>query len=188
VWRLPRPAAIVSLLPPRRVFKAVDFKATRETVLNAALDRYRIVHFATHGLLDAQRPALSGLVLSLVDERGAPRNGYLRLPDIYNMRLDADLVVLSACETALGKEVKGEGLVGLARAFMYAGAPRVVASLWQVSDVATAELMKRFYRGMLQQHLRPAAALHAAQVNMQTDPRWRAPYFWAGFTLIGDWR
>jgi len=139
-------------------------------------------------VVDAERPALSGLVLSLVDEQGAPRNGYLRLHDIYNMRLNADLVVLSGCDTALGKEIKGEGLIGLTRAFMYAGAPRIVASLWQVSDLATAELMKRFYAGMLQRHLPPAAALRAAQLAMAADPRWSAPYYWAGFVMQGDWQ
>ena len=95
---------------------------------------------------------------------------------------------LSACQTALGQDVKGEGLVGLTRAFIYAGAPRVVASLWQVNDLATAELMKKFYRGMLQQRLRPAAALRAAQLEMSREPRWKAPYFWAGFVLQGEWR
>jgi CHAT domain-containing protein len=104
------------------------------------------------------------------------------------MRLDADLVVLSACQTALGKEIKGEGLVGLARAFIYAGAPRVVASLWEVSDLATAQLMKSFYRGMLQRHLSPAAALRAAQRELSRDRRWTAPYFWAGFVLQGEYR
>jgi CHAT domain-containing protein len=128
------------------------------------------------------------LVLSTVDEHGAPRDGYLRLHDIYNLRLHADLVVLSACQTALGKEIKGEGLVGLARAFMYAGAPRVVASLWEVSDLATAELMKKFYRGILQERRQPAAALRAAQLEMSKDPRWASPYYWAGFVLQGDWR
>jgi CHAT domain-containing protein len=110
------------------------------------------------------------------------------LHDIYNLRLDADLVVLSACQTALGKEIKGEGLVGLTRAFFYAGAPRVVASLWQVNDLATAELMKKFYRGLLERRLRPAAALRAAQIEMSHDPRWKSPYFWAGFVLQGEWR
>jgi CHAT domain-containing protein len=123
--------AIAAVAGPGGVFEAIGFKATREAVLNGALSGYRIVHFATHGLVDTERPALSSLVLSLVDESGTPRNGYLRMSDIYNLRLDADLVVLSACQTALGKEIRGEGLVGLARAFMYAGAPRVVASLWR---------------------------------------------------------
>ncbi len=178
---------IRSLAGPGRVFEATDFKATREAVLGGALAGYRIVHFATHGMVDSERPALSGLVLSLVDERGKPRNGYLRLHDIYNLRLDADLVVLSACETALGKEIRGEGLVGLTRAFMYAGAPRVVASLWEVNDLATAELMKAFYRGMLERRMHPAAALRAAQLQLSRDPRWSSPYYWAGFVLQGDW-
>lgn len=180
--------AIAALAPTGDVFKATDFGASRTTVLAGALSGYRMVHFATHGVLDSARPSLSSLVLSLVDERGAPINGYLRLHDIYNLRLDADLVVLSACQTALGKEIRGEGLVGLTRAFMYAGAPRVVASLWEVNDVATAELMKAFYRGMLRQRLAPAAALRAAQLELSRNPRWASPYYWAGFTLQGDWK
>ena len=179
---------IAALVPRAQVFKATDFEATRDAAIGSALQGYRIVHFATHGVFDSERPALSGLVFSLVNPRGGFRDGYLRLHDIYNVQLDAELVVISACQTALGKEIRGEGLVGLARAFMYAGAPRIVASLWEVSDLATAELMKRFYRGMLEQKLRPAAALHAAQRQMQADPRWREPFYWAGFTLVGDWR
>jgi CHAT domain-containing protein len=180
--------AIASLVAPGAVFKATDFNASRTTLVDGALANYRLLHFATHGVLDSERPALSGLVLSRVDERGNPRDGYVRLHDIYNLHLAADLVVLSACQSALGKEFRGEGLVGLARAFMYAGAPRVVGSLWEVSDRATAELMKAFYAGMLQRHLRPAAALRAAQLEMTRDPRWSSPYYWAGFVLQGDWR
>jgi CHAT domain-containing protein/Tfp pilus assembly protein PilF len=180
--------AIATLAGRRHAFVALDFAASRAAVLGGDLRPYRIVHFATHGIVDSRRPALSGLILSLFDERGAPQNGYLRLHDIYNMRLDADLVVLSACRTALGREIKGEGLVGLTRAFMYAGAPRVVASLWPVSDRATAELMTRFYRGVLRQRLAPAAALRAAQRQLSRDPRWSAPYYWAGFVLQGDWK
>jgi len=181
-------AAIASLAPAADVFRAIDFSASRTTVLSGRIRGYRVVHFATHGVFDASNPALSGLVLSLVDERGEPQDGFLRLNDIYNLKLDADLVVLSACQTALGKEIRGEGLVGLARAFMYAGAPRIVASLWQVSDYATAELMKKFYRGVLTEGRRPPAALRAAQLEMSKDPRWRSPYYWAGFVLQGDWK
>jgi CHAT domain-containing protein/tetratricopeptide (TPR) repeat protein len=180
--------AITSLAGGDNMLRAMDFEAARTAVLGAELEDYRIVHFATHGLIDADRPELSGLVLSLVSHQGQPQDGFLRLHDIYNMRLNADLVVLSACQTALGKEIKGEGLVGLTRGFMYAGAPRVVASLWQVSDLATAELMKRFYTGMFKQNLTPAAALRAAQLQMAKDPRWSSPYFWAGFVLQGDWK
>ena len=103
------------------------------------------------------------------------------------MNLSAELVVLSACETGLGKEVKGEGLVGLTRGFMYAGAPRVVATLWNVDDAASAELMGFFYKGMLQQGLRPSAALREAQVQMWKHEQWADPYYWAGFTIQGDW-
>ena len=181
-------ARAIGLLAGAGTLRATDFQASRATALGSALEDYRIVHFATHGLIDAERPELSGLVLSLVNDRGAPQDGLLRLHDIFNMRLNADLVVLSACQTALGKEIKGEGLVGLTRGFMYAGAPRVVASLWQVSDVATAELMKKFYAGMLQRRQPAAAALRAAQLELARDPRWASPYFWAGFVLQGDWK
>jgi CHAT domain-containing protein len=180
--------AIAALAGPAATMKATDFRANRATALDGTLEDYRIVHFATHGLIDAERPELSGLLLSLVNERGVAQDGFLRLQDIFNLRLNADLVVLSACQTALGKEIKGEGLVGLTRGFMYAGAPRVVASLWQVSDVATAELMKKLYAGMLERRLSPSAALRAAQLAMSKDPRWGAPYFWAGFVLQGDWK
>lgn len=167
---------------------AMDFQASRATAVSGALADYRIVHFATHGLIDTERPDLSGLVLSLVNDRGNTQDGFVRLTDIYNLRLRADLVVLSACQTALGKEIRGEGLVGLTRGFMYAGTPRVVASLWEVSDLATAELMERFYAGMFRQKLTPAAALRAAQRQMSQEPRWASPFFWAGFVLQGDWK
>ena len=179
---------IARLAPQEKRFEALDFVASRQTASRPDLGQYRIVHFATHGLINNQHPELSGIVLSLVNEKGQPENGFLRLYDIFNLKLGADLVVLSACQTALGKEIKGEGLVGLTRGFMYAGAPRVVASLWQVEDRASAELMKRFYQGVLGQGLRPAAALRAAQVSMQNDNRWRAPHYWAAFTLQGEWK
>lgn len=180
--------AIVAQADGGKSLKALDFAASRATVMTGGLDRYRMVHFATHGILNNQHPELSGVVLSLVDEQGRPQDGFLRAHDIYNLKLRADLVVLSACQTALGKEIKGEGLVGLTRGFMYAGAARVVASLWDVKDEATAELMKRFYRGMLREGLRPAAALRAAQVSMWKEKRWEAPYYWAGFVLQGEWK
>jgi CHAT domain-containing protein len=138
-------------------------------------------------LLNSQHPELSGIVLSLVDEEGRSQEGFLRAHEIYNLKLNADLVVLSACGTALGKEVKGEGLAGLTRAFMYAGTPRVIASLWSVRDEATAELMKRFYRNLLIGKSSPAAALREAQISMSREPRWAAPYYWAGFVLQGEW-
>jgi CHAT domain-containing protein len=147
------------------------------------------VHFATHGLIDSVHPELSGLVLSLVDREGRAQDGFLPAFEVFNLNLPADLVVLSACRTALGKDIRGEGLVGLTRAFMYAGTPRVVASLWKVDDSATAELMKRLYAGMLgPKRLRPAAALRAAQLGLWRDKAWSAPYYWAAFVLQGEWK
>jgi CHAT domain-containing protein len=180
--------AITSLIPKQQQLKALDFTASRATALGSQLDKYRVIHFATHGLLNSRHPELSGVVLSLVDENGQPQDGFLRLNDLYNLKLNADLVVLSACSTALGKEIRGEGLISLTRGFMYAGAARVVASLWNVNDAATAELMKRFYRAMLVEKLAPAAALRAAQLEMSRDGRWSAPYYWSCFVLQGEWK
>ena len=131
---------------------------------------------------------LSGLIFSLIDQEGRPQDGFLRLHEIYNLQLNADLIVLSACETGLGKEIKGEGLIGLTRGFMYSGAPRVVASLWNVDDLATAELMKLFYQRMLKDGMPAGAALRAAQLEMSRQKRWASPYFWAGFVLHGEWK
>ncbi|HEX2487889.1 MAG TPA: CHAT domain-containing tetratricopeptide repeat protein [Blastocatellia bacterium] len=172
----------------RESLKALDFEASRATATSERLTQFRILHFATHGLLDSQHPELSGLIFSLVDERGQPQNGILRAHEVYNMKLGADLVTLSGCQTALGKEVKGEGLLGLTRGFMYAGTPRVVASLWRVPDRATAELMKRFYHGLLVEGLSAAAALRAAQISVRKEKRWAAPYYWAAFVLQGEWK
>ena len=158
-------------------------------VTGGRLSEYRIVHLASHAFVNSDHPELSGLALSLVDRRGTAVDGFLRLHHIYNLKLSADLVVLSACQTALGREIRGEGLVGLARGFMYAGAPRVVASLWTVDDQATAELMKRFYREMLgPRRQRPAAALRAAQIGLWKSARWQSPYYWAAFTIQGEWK
>jgi CHAT domain-containing protein/tetratricopeptide (TPR) repeat protein len=180
--------AIVALAGEKNSWKVLDFDASRRTATSGMLAQYRIVHFASHGLLDSHHPELSGIVLSLVDRQGRVEDGFLQAHEIYNLKLNAELVVLSACQTALGKDVRGEGLISLTRAFMYAGAPRVVASLWRVPDQATAELMKRFYRAMLSEHVKPAAALQAAQISLQKDKRWEAPYYWAGFILQGEWK
>ena len=179
---------ILALVPKAENFKAIDFAATRAAALNPALSQYQYLHFATHGLMDSERPGLSSLVLSLVDEAGKPQDGFLRAHEIYNLKLPAELVVLSACQTGLGKEVKGEGLMGLTRGFMYAGAARVVVSLWSVNDKATAELMTIFYRQMLRENQRPAAALRAAQIEMWKQKQWQAPYYWAAFVMQGEWR
>lgn len=178
---------ILALVPESEKTNAFGFSATRETATNGSLSQYRIVHFATHGILNSVNPELSGLVFSLVDERGKPLNGFLRLHEIFNLELPAELVVLSACETGLGQEIRGEGLVGLTRGFMYAGAARVVVSLWSVDDEATAQLMVNFYEKMLEEGLTPAAALRAAQIEMWQQQQWQAPFFWAAFTLQGEW-
>ncbi len=170
---------------------ALGFDATRATALSPEMSRYRILHFATHGFLNNRNPELSGLVLSLFDRRGEPRDGFLRMHDIYRLRLNADLVVLSACRTGLGKEIRGEGLIGITRGFMNAGAARIVASLWQVDDQATAELMRRFYGGMLGRGQEPAAALRAAQLALlrgEAGERNRAAFYWAAFVLQGEWQ
>ncbi len=166
----------------------LDFDASRENAMGATLSDYRVLHFATHGLLDDAHPEFSGLVFSLYGRDGKARDGFLRLEHIYNLHLNSDLVVLSACQTALGKDVRGEGLIGLTRGFMYAGARRVVATLWKVDDAATAEFMRRFYQNFLQKRLPPSVALRQAQSEMRKVLRFRDPYFWAGFTLQGDWK
>jgi CHAT domain-containing protein/Tfp pilus assembly protein PilF len=179
--------AIMAVAPSGTGMKALGFDANRAAITKPELAQYRIVHFATHGFIDYQRPELSGLVLSLVDQNGRPQEGFVRLHDIYNLKLSADLVVLSACNTGLGKDVKGEGLIGLTRGFMYAGAGGVAASLWKVDDDATAELMKHFYEGMFKRGLTPAASLREAQLSMWIQKRWHAPYYWAAFVIQGQY-
>lgn len=180
--------AIAALAGRRGVLQAFGFGANRELVTGGRLRKYRILHFATHGTLRTDWPEFSALALSQFYRDGRPRDGFLRAQEIADLDLPADLVVLSACETALGKELRGEGLVGLPQAFMSAGAQRVLVSLWKVGDRSTAELMAHFYRGLLVEKLSPAAALRAAQRAMWRNPQWRPPCFWAGFILQGDWR
>jgi CHAT domain-containing protein/Tfp pilus assembly protein PilF len=179
---------IMALVPAGAGMKALDFEASRATATSERLSQYRYLHFSTHGLADSERPELSAIVLSLFDEQGRPLDGFLRAHEIYNLELPAELVTLNACKTGLGKLTRGEGLVSLTRGFMYAGAARVVVSLWSVSERASAELMTKFYRRMLVDGERPAAALRAAQVEMWRSLRWEEPFFWAAFTLQGEWR
>ncbi|MCV3212450.1 tetratricopeptide repeat protein [Plectonema radiosum NIES-515] len=179
---------ILALVPDALRKEAFDFTASRAIATSPELSQYRIVHFATHGILNSTQPELSGVVLSLFNDKGMPQNGFLRLHDIFNLNLPAELIVLSACETGLGEEIKGEGLVGLTRGFMYAGSPRVVVSLWSVDDEATSELMTKFYQKMLQNKLKPAAALRSAQIEMLKNKNFAAPYYWAAFTLQGEWK
>ena len=170
---------------------AKGFAAGREALFHQDLADYRFLHFATHGVLNQDNPDLSGLVLSLVDEKGTPRDGFVPLHEIYGLELNAELVVLSACQSGLGQSIRGEGLVGLVRGFFHAGVPRVIASLWQIDDQATAALMEQLYRGLLQQGLPPAAALRRAQLEIYQNPpkpAWKSPYSWGAFVLQGEWR
>jgi CHAT domain-containing protein len=183
---------IASLVPGDRTLVLAGFDANRSRVLESDLGSYLYVHFAAHGMIDTEYPKVSSLVLSQVDESGrAEEDGYLRLHDIYGMELDnVDMVVLSACETALGKEVRGEGLMGLTRGFLYAGSRRVAASLWQVQDDKTEELMEHFYRGLFEEDRAPADALRHAQIAVRDSEEgdYSFPYYWAGFVLQGEWR
>lgn len=179
------------------IFKAVGgyrstvrsgFSANRENVLNSDIADYKILHFASHGLIDEKRPELSGILLSLYDESGDQNDGgFIRLQDVYGLNLHSDLVVLSACDTGIGKDIRGEGVMSLTNAFLQAGSKTVVSSLWKVDDTATQVLMTEFYRGLASGDLTVAAALREAQIKMYKDPRYRSPFFWAAFTLQGDY-
>ena len=180
--------SILALVPPPERLEGFGFSASRELATSNELSQYQIIHFATHGLMNSTNPALSGLVFSLVNSDGEPLNGFLRLHDIFNLNLPSELVVLSACETGLGQNIQGEGLIGLTRGFMYAGAPRLVVSLWSVDDQATANLMIDFYQTLLTEGKSPSQALREAQLEMWENSSWWQPYYWAGFTLQGEWR
>ncbi|MEG4046348.1 tetratricopeptide repeat protein [Microcoleus sp. Pol17C2] len=179
---------ISSLFPSVSTRQILDFEASRTTATDGNLVNYQIIHFATHGMANSKNPELSGILMSTVDEKGNLVNGFLRLTDIFNLKLAANLVVLSACQTGMGQNVKGEGMVGLTRGFMYAGAQRVAVSLWSVDDEGTAVFMQKFYQKMVQQKLAPAAALRAAQMEMMQEEKWKSPYYWAAFTLQGEWK
>ena len=179
---------ILKLFPSSSSLQAFAFDANYSLATNQKLNQYQILHFATHGFVNPDQPELSGIVLSLVDRNGKQIPGYLRLADLFEQDYPAELIVLSACETGLGKNVSGEGLVGLTRGLMYAGAERVALSLWKVNDKGTSVLMQEFYKQMLTKKLTPAQALRAAQMQLWKNPEWRSPHYWAAFTLQGEWR
>jgi CHAT domain-containing protein/tetratricopeptide (TPR) repeat protein len=176
--------AIAALSPGEHV-TVTDFAANRTRAEHLLRENYPVVHFATHGILNSAHPELSGLVLSLLDENGYPQDGFLRLQDIYRMRIETDLIVLSACETARGPILEGEGLSGLALAFLNAGAVTVVASHWKVDDLATRLLMEEFYRALFLGNDNPTAALRRAQVSLWRRARTRSPFFWSAFEVYG---
>jgi CHAT domain-containing protein len=180
---------IAELIPETERVVRLDFDANLQEASPGKLEEFSLIHFATHGIVDSQRPELSGLALSLVNRAGAERDGILLMSDISGLRLSAEAVVLSACETGLGKEINGEGTLSLARAFLYAGASRVVMSLWKVNDDSTADLMRTFYQHMLGvSPLDPTAALHKAELTTLARNEWKAPYFWSAFEVQGDWK
>jgi CHAT domain-containing protein/predicted negative regulator of RcsB-dependent stress response len=179
--------AIQQITGSARTRLVMGFDANREAIMDSSLARQRIIHFATHGMMDTRHPEMSGLVLSMFNKRGEYQDGYLRLSDIYSLKLSADLVVLSSCESALGKDLGSEGIIGLPRAFLYAGARSVIASLWKVDDEATVPLMKTFY-SRLQLGEDPARALQGAQLDLLKNARLSDPYYWAGFVLEGDYQ
>jgi CHAT domain-containing protein len=165
----------------------LDLNANEANIQAKDLKNYRVLHVATHGLLNAERPQFTGLVLSLVGNKTG--DGFLRTDEIFNLKLGSPLVMLSACETGLGKEKRGEGVIGLTRAFMYAGAPTVGVSLWSVSDNSTAQLMTDFYKRLLTgQGMAPSTAMRGAQQNMIAGKKYSAPYYWAPFVLVGEWK
>ena len=189
--RLPfsrREAENIAQIAPNNTVLNLDFKASRERILNGDFDSFDVLHFATHGFLNNEHPELSGLVLSLVDDKGNSQNGFLRTQDLFLLKLKAQMIVLSACQTGLGKQVENEGLVGLTRGFLANGTPRIIASLWKVDDTATSELMSRFYRALLKENQSPSAALRIAQNELKAIPRFSHPRYWAGFTLTGEWK
>jgi CHAT domain-containing protein len=166
----------------------LDFEAARAQLTKPRVAAPEVLHIATHALIDDAQPELSGIVLSLVDARGQPTRGFLPLVEVYDLPVRAQLVVLSACRTAAGPDVPGEGLASLTRGFMYAGSPRVVASLWSVEDRATAEFMRAFYEALFVRGQPAPAALRTAQAALRRSTRWASPYYWAAFTFQGDWR
>lgn len=179
---------ILQVAPKGKGVALMNFEANRRRALSPEMARFGFIHFATHGVVDLERPALSRIILSLVAENGRAQDGYLFLHDIYNLNLPVELVVLSACQTGVGKQIRGEGLIALTRGFMYAGAARLVASYWDVDDIATAELMAAFYRELFINNKRPAEALQAAQLHIRKQKRWESPIFWAGFFIQGEWK
>jgi len=185
LWEANRIAAHV---PSDETKVLLNFAANRNALVNENLAQFRLLHIAAHALIDDAHPQLSGIVLSTIDQHGKTQDGFLRSNAIFKLKLSADLVVLSACRTGLGKDFKGEGLIGLTRAFMHAGSQRVMVSLWDVEDRATSELMVRFYDGHLgPEKLSLAGALRKAQIELLNDPRWKSPYYWAPFVLQGEW-
>lgn len=180
--------SIIGILGTSKTDNYSGFSANRERLLNANASDYKILHLATHGLINEEHPELSGIVLSRFGENGQKLDEFVRLQDIYGMNLSADLVVLSACETGIGKQVRGEGLMSLNNAFLSVGAKSVMSSLWKVEDNATLELMKNFYSSLADEKVTPSKALQKAQIKMWGSGQYKSPFYWAAFTVQGDYK
>jgi len=178
---------ILDLVPEGQGLEALGFDANLGLVGSGELANYEVVHFATHGIVNSEQPELSGIVLSLFDPEGNGEKGFLRLHDIYDLKLPVRLVVLSACGTGVGKEFRGEGLIGLVGGFLSSGTQGVVASYWDVDDEATAELMSRFYRHLFVEGFSPSRSLQKAQSSMWSEKGWLSPELWGAFELHGVW-
>ena len=177
--------SILTLASHDRTTLFQGVQASRAAIVRGDLNGHRIIHFATHGFVDTDEPSNSGILLSSVTPDGLSCDGMLRLHDVYKLRLSAELVVLSACETALGKEFKSEATLSLTGAFLSAGASQVVSTAWKIDDEATAEFMKVFYQNLLRDGHSPGEALRFARIEISSRERWKAPYFWAGFLIHG---
>jgi CHAT domain-containing protein len=182
-------SSIASMVPSEQRRQYAGFQADLDNVTSEVLSKFRVVHFSTHAISDNVHPEFSRLVFTLLDSRGKRKPGALLLSDIYNLRMQSDLVTLSSCESGIGKQIEGEGPMSLSRGFLSSGSRAVLTTLWKVDDEATAEFMRRFYRILLQKHRPAVEALHLAQVQMMHHPnqRLRNPYYWAAFELQGDW-
>ena len=177
---------IAKLFPSGNADLLLRGSATEEKVKEEGiLEKYQYVHFATHGIVNERKPDFSGIVLT--QDEDPNENGFLQAAEIFNLSMNAELVVLSACQTGLGKMVRGEGIVGLTRAFMYAGTPSVLVSLWSVSDISTSKLMEKFYENLIKKKFDKTRALQQAQIFMIKEKKFSHPFYWAPFVLIGDW-
>jgi len=172
---------------PKKVDKFTGVDASKQRLELINFMEYYILHFATHSLLDLSQPELSSIVLSLVDKTGQECEGFLTVSDILNLKFSAELVTLSSCQTGLGKEKKGEGVIGLTRAFFYSGAKRVVSTLWSVNDEATADLMVKFYNNIAT-GLSASSALRKAQLDTLRTQKYKSPYYWGAFQIQGEFK
>jgi CHAT domain-containing protein len=177
---------ILAFVPEEMGRAIVGFDAVPEVIKDPDLRHYRYLHFGTHGIVDAKQPELSGIVLSQLTPDGKPLDGILRFYDVYDLDLPVDLVSLSTCRSADGPQIRREGPITMTRSFFYAGASRVLGTLWEVSDRPAEKLTTAFYEGVLREGKRPAEALRDAQDAMRLDG-W-PPSTWAAFVLQGDWR